>query len=142
MRLYSNQLPMTLEELRRLEPDEQLKRVLEIARSVRALTTEFDLEDARRHMDVVRVFLKAYVEYQPQPYSGRLLFFRARERRSIDPPHPELAWFELAEGVEVYVVPGDHQTMFNVEKVGTLARHLRGAIDLALGSARRELVQA
>ncbi len=82
------------------------------------------------------VFLRVFQEnasamfaYAPRPYSGRLVFFHARERDAINPRHPELAWIPLAiEGVEVHVVPGNHVTMLAEPHVAELARKLRGVL--------------
>ena len=80
---------------------------------------------ARRLVDVLKANVGALFRYAPLPYAGRLLFFRARERRAVDPPRPELPWIELAEaGTEVVLVPGNHETMHVQPQVSAMAEHL------------------
>ena len=82
------------------------------------------------------VFLRVFQEnaaamfaYAPRPYAG-VVFFHARERDAINPPHPELAWIPLAtEGVEVHVVPGNHVTMLTEPHVRGLAKKLRSTLE-------------
>ena len=71
--------------------------------------------------------------YQPEPYRGRVVVFRAAER-----PHwpgvrfddPELGWGPLSlGGIEVRPVPGDHITLLHPPHVPSLARSLREVLD-------------
>ena len=75
--------------------------------------------------------MAALLRYRPEPWPGRVLFYRAAERRKGDPEHPELPWVRLARGgVEVVEVEGDHQSMHRPPGVAAMARHLRAALDL------------
>ncbi len=68
----------------------------------------------------------ALYAYRPQPYAGRMLFFRAQERRPGDPPRPEIAWIDLAQGgCDVLLVPGNHETMHEPPHVLNMAERLR-----------------
>lgn len=78
-----------------------------------------------RHMvEVIKANDQALHNYIPQPYPGRLTFFRAKEPLA-DAYHPERFWLELAaEGVEIYTVPGDHFTMNYQPYVQAIAEKL------------------
>lgn len=83
---------------------------------------------------IVRVFeanMKAMFDYMPQPYLGRIVYFRALERRAgVDPPHPERPWIDLAlGGIEIHQVGGNHISMNFPPHVDTLAQILRARMD-------------
>jgi thioesterase domain-containing protein len=121
---------MTAEDLRRLPPEERLERALERAREAGALPPGIDQGDARTLVDLFTLHLRAMLRHRPGPYDGRVAFFRAAERRPVDPPHPELGWIDLAtSGIEVHVVPGDHGTMYQPPHVDVLARRLARCVD-------------
>jgi aspartate racemase len=70
----------------------------------------------------------AWRRYQPRPYHGRLVLFRAAESpRWIGSrfDDPLLGWGELAAGgIEVHTVPGDHLTLLSRSNAPSLARGL------------------
>ncbi len=85
-----------------------------------------DAEQARRFVAVLRGNVQALFDYRPRPYGGPMLFFRAATRRPLDPPRPELPWIELAQGgIEIHLVPGDHETMHEPPNVSAMAKVLR-----------------
>jgi amino acid adenylation domain-containing protein len=60
--------------------------------------------------------------YQPRPYAGAVVLFRARERRVTGTYSRTLGWRRLARaGVRVIDVPGDHLTMLRAGVVTQLA---------------------
>ncbi|NEQ88472.1 MAG: hypothetical protein F6K26_53720 [Moorea sp. SIO2I5] len=62
----------------------------------------------------------AMYRYQPQPYSGRIALFCARELEAED-----RGWNDLAVGgLETYSIPGDHYTMMRSPDVEILAKQL------------------
>ena len=53
------------------------------------------------------------------------MLFRAQERRTADPPRPELAWIELAlGGLDFVLAAGNHLTMHEPPHVGGMAAEL------------------
>ena len=79
----------------------------------------------------------AVARYAPQTYPGRIVLFLANESLAKSPYDPRLAWQELAAGgVEVYVVPGSHDTITRTHDaipeeshLQILAEQLRACID-------------
>ena len=118
------------EALRRLPADERFAAALaEVERA--GLGDRLDVAEARRLTAVMAANVDALYRYQPLPFPGAVLFFRAAERRSYDPPRPELPWIELAGGgAEAVVVPGDHESMHEPPQVEAMAARLRTALDL------------
>ncbi|HEX7182532.1 MAG TPA: amino acid adenylation domain-containing protein [Thermoanaerobaculia bacterium] len=124
--LFAGRVALSPEELRPLSPDEQLAYALDRARQAGNLPEGLDFDEARRLLRVLRANAGALYDYAPRPWPGRLLFFRARERRPIDPPRPEIPWIELAQGgVEILLVPGDHETMHAPPNVQVAADRLK-----------------
>ncbi len=83
-------------------------------------------EERARLLALVQSNMEAMYAYEPRPYPGRLVFFRADERRELDPRHPELPWIERARGgIEIYPVPGHHVSMHHRPHVEALAARLR-----------------
>jgi thioesterase domain-containing protein/acyl carrier protein len=83
---------------------------------------------------IVRVFdanMKAMFDYTPQPYPGRIVYFRALERRAgLDPPHPERPWIDLAlGGIEIHQVAGNHISMNVPPHVDRLAQIVAARLD-------------
>jgi thioesterase domain-containing protein len=77
--------------------------------------------------------LAAIRAYRPWPYPGRIALFRAAVG---DATHaydvPDLGWGPYAEdGVELYEIPGTHDTLVLEPHVQVLAAHLRAYIDRA-----------
>ena len=82
---------------------------------------------SRRMVRVLQSNVAALYAYRPQPYPGRMVFFRAEPRRPNDPPRPELAWIDLARGgCNVLLVTGNHETMHEPPNVLAMAERLRG----------------
>jgi thioesterase domain-containing protein/acyl carrier protein len=132
--LYRGWLPISLDELRRLNEDERVSYLLAAARNTDVLPKGFDEAKARRHLEVVAALWATMFDYQPRPYPGSIFFFRAQNRGGVAFTNPEQPWIELAaQGVEVHVVPGDHTTMHHPPHVDVLAGRLRAALDRAGG---------
>ncbi|MBV8201486.1 MAG: alpha/beta fold hydrolase, partial [Acidobacteria bacterium] len=115
------------EELQGLSLPEQLQRGVAAARAAGALGEDgFDCAEALRLLRVLHANVAALYAYQPRPYAGAALFFRAAERPASEPPHPEVPWIELAAlGCEVHLVPGNHVTMHEPPQVREMAGRLR-----------------
>ena len=123
-------LGLSEDDLRSLPSEERLPRALERAAAAGLLPQGMDLESAASLVELFRVHVQAVLSYRPEPYAGRVTFFRAAERRPADPPHPEVAWIGLAaEGAEVHVVPGNHGTMYLPPHVDALASRLRRCLE-------------
>lgn len=74
----------------------------------------------------IKIHLRILAEYQPKPYSGKILFFQASQRSSgnIDFCSGE-GWKELVNGkIEIREIPGNHITMLKQPSVKTLATYI------------------
>lgn len=132
--------PVSYDELRHLEPDEQAKFVLE--RLKQADLAPPDMDPARL-LPLMRLrinTLHAKHHYVPQIYPGRITLFRASEWQPEDSSYedgdrsraddPALGWSALSsQAVNVHVVPGTHETIVEEPHVQTLADRLRACLE-------------
>jgi acyl transferase domain-containing protein len=126
------ELPAIQEELRQLEPEAQLQVCFERARASGSISADADIETFRRPVALLKTHIQALLDYQPQPYPGDLVFFRAAERDPLNPPHPEYGWMEyVGGGIIIYEVPGNHDSMLVQPNVRTLVERLRWHLKIA-----------
>jgi amino acid adenylation domain-containing protein len=73
-----------------------------------------------------QMFHMAVSSYQPAPYTGRLIFFKAAEGPSGDAWDFSRGWPDLVTGeFRVCEVPGDHRSMFMEPHVAALASNMK-----------------
>jgi len=133
MGMIGEWLPVTAEELRGLEPDDQLAHALGRAQEIGALPASYGMAEARRLLEVYEANLAARRSFAPRPYPGRIDLFRAREQPPDAPADPTMGWAEVADRVEVHGVPGSHQNVVREPHVRELARQLGSCLAAAQG---------
>jgi thioesterase domain-containing protein len=75
---------------------------------------------------------QAVAAYQPQPYPGRLVLFRARWQPLFSSHDPTLGWGKFAlGGVTRHVIPGNHDSILYSPNVEQLAAHLTAHLTAA-----------
>ena len=63
--------------------------------------------------------------FQPEPFDGRIVLFRCKNRLETDPPDAARVWLRLARGgVTIVEVPGDHNSMLREPGVQILAEQI------------------
>jgi acyl transferase domain-containing protein/thioesterase domain-containing protein len=81
---------------------------------------------------MIETHFNAIESYQPEPYSGRITFFRARVQSFFTAGKPETGWGQLAQhGIDLRIVPGSHEGIFREPHVQILARELKHFLDKA-----------
>ena len=133
-RQHGHDLALTAEELAGLPLDEQLARALAELRALGVVGDEIDLPLFRHFITGYGTRRDAVERYRALPYPGRLAMFRSSEvdgeLLAGSPPEwqrnfadPTYGWGPLAGGgVEVFRVPGYHETMVMEPNVRELAR--------------------
>ena len=126
----SEHIPISVEELRSRDVDDQLREVMSLAQQRNLMPADFALEDARRYVDVYRAHWNAANGYEPQVYPGRLTLFRASDKpEEFIRRNPARGWDKLAHGgVDIIAVPGSHQSMVKNPHAEILAERLRACI--------------
>jgi thioesterase domain-containing protein len=137
LRLIRSRLRLYGETLTRLKGRQRIKFLLGRVRMVGQMVAQRDVFRGDRsefYQDVVnQANLIAYQEYEPRPYGGRVVFFRAEGRRVSAHQDRRLAWRQLITGdLDVQAVPGDDSGLMLAEPhVQSLARELKGRIERA-----------
>jgi thioesterase domain-containing protein/acyl carrier protein len=73
----------------------------------------------------------ALAAYTPAPYAGRVLLFQASQREWYVDWDPMEAWHGLISGeLEIYAVPGEHDSLTKNPHAVELARQINAALDL------------
>jgi thioesterase domain-containing protein len=124
-RNQKKRLNLSLEHLQSLDPDQQIDYLIE----------QFKLSDKQppfmrrpnvnphRILKVEKSNYQALYNYKHKPYPGRITLLRTG-RDSLPTDTPDLGWGPLAAGgLDVYRLPGDHNTMWespNIEAVGRI----------------------
>jgi thioesterase domain-containing protein len=77
-----------------------------------------------------RTHVQAWLQYQPQPYSGQIILFRTRGHPLICSFDREMGWGSFAAGgVVVKTCPGDHESILEQQNVGSVAEKLQSILD-------------
>ncbi|MGW7043577.1 SDR family NAD(P)-dependent oxidoreductase [Streptomyces avermitilis] len=130
---YGRRLDLPYEELA-ATPDEQQIDV------VMRLVAEAGLDMSPGIMEHQRTsYVDARVgeRYEPQPYPGHIVLYRAQEAQrlttSLDPRYvrseSDLGWAPLCPSLEVVPVQGDHLSLIDPPHVEVIAQHLTKALE-------------
>jgi len=134
MGLFPDQQLPSLDQLRQLSTDDQVRTFLDRATDAGLVPPNTD--DAQNR-DLFRVFqanLKGMLDYRPSRYLGRITLIRASEQLPLMTSDPYLGWADVArDGVDLREIPGDHVHMMRTPQVVAVARSL----DECLMAARR-----
>jgi hypothetical protein len=93
-----------------------------------------DLFDVNRlppkYAKMMEYNLRAFCEYAPKHYPGRLTLLRAGTRPLLHSQSADLGWSEwVTGGVEILSIPGHHASMLKEPNVQVLARNMQSAVD-------------
>jgi thioesterase domain-containing protein len=126
------------DDLGRLPLQSQIQYMLENMRMAGLALPEDGATWLLQQLQIARARIQARQDYQPQIYPGRITLFHAREQGALE-LHPELQldwqqWQEFThEPMEIYQVPGDHDSLLNEPHVQVLAQYLQAALDNTKG---------
>ncbi len=111
--------------------EEQVIYALEQAKIANLVPNDFQIPTTRQIIRVFKANMEAMWNYTPRIYPGKIIFFRAQDRREkYDPVHPEYAWMELAaSGIEIHPVSGNHITMNALPHVQIIAEKLKVCLE-------------
>jgi amino acid adenylation domain-containing protein len=111
---FGKRMPVSLEHLRTLSGDEQLRYVMEKAKRIEWLFKDVTFAQFKQFVRVLKVHSRAWREYQPQPYEGAVLIVRGAEREEDSEEPYDLGWREVAgDWIDVIVAPGNHNTVLH-----------------------------
>ncbi|HEX2091995.1 MAG TPA: amino acid adenylation domain-containing protein, partial [Longimicrobiaceae bacterium] len=138
-RMAGKRFPLTADDLRPLDPDARIARVLELLREQDVLPPDVEESWIRGFFRGTRVRMRSVFHYEPKPYPGRIILF-VPDGSDADPELLSLRHDTSAPGWAAYtaqpllklVVSGSHGTMATGEHAAGLARQLRALIDASL----------
>ncbi|NEO77382.1 MAG: zinc-binding dehydrogenase [Moorea sp. SIO4G3] len=107
--------------------EEQVIYALEQAKIANLVPNDFQIQTTRNIIRIFKANMEAMWNYRPRIYPGKIIFFRAQDRREkYDPEHPEYSWMDLAaSGIEIYPVGGNHITMNYDPHVQVIAEKIK-----------------
>jgi amino acid adenylation domain-containing protein len=130
-------LDITLEELDRLGPDEQLPYLWQHVQRLGLVESDTPLPLVQQILDDLKRLFHAHIrlanDYQARPYAGRITMFRPSDSPVVACGPVDRGWGEWAEAVDVQFVPGHHHTMVKEPHVQVLARQLQLCLRQAEG---------
>jgi thioesterase domain-containing protein len=125
-------LDLSLEDLSRLGPDEQLPYLWKHALRLGLIESNISMEFARQVIDdLKRIFHYHMVltdHYVVRPYPGRITLFRPSDAPVAVPTTHDRGWGRFAADVDVQFVPGQHHSMVKEPHVQDLARTLEACL--------------
>jgi thioesterase domain-containing protein len=117
---------------------EQLNLMLAQAKMLEVVLPDGGLLQIHRLLQVFKTNVRAMWDYEPQPYPGQIILYKAAEMatpdeaESVERAGLTLGWERFsARPVKVHTVPGDHYTMLTEPHVQVLAGQLRAYLDQA-----------
>ncbi len=129
-------LDLSLQELARLGPDEQLPYLWQHALKLGLVDPGIPLQVAEQVLDELKRLFHHHMvlasAYRVRPYLGRVTLFRPSDAPVVVPTPRDRGWGKLAAAVDVHFVPGQHHSMVKEPHVQILASKLQAC----LGSAR------
>ncbi|MEH2442404.1 amino acid adenylation domain-containing protein [Nostoc sp.] len=125
--LFKDRLDLCLNDLRQLEPQEQIIYVEQQAKQKNVVIQGFDFEQAPHLLKIFQINAEAVQNYKGEYYSGSIVLFKASETDAALEYH----WNELVEHIETVVVPGNHLNMVLPPHVQTLVQELEKFIEQA-----------
>jgi len=137
--LMGEMMPLSVDHLRQLEPDEQLLYVIKEAEKKDLFPPDFGLDQAKRFLRVIKANNKAYYDFSMKPYCGKIHFFRASEKLPEKYSLPEgdkdpvEIWEKFSTGgIEVHKVAGNHRNMMARPHVQVLADIVKKVMDASI----------
>jgi thioesterase domain-containing protein len=121
-------LDLSLEQLSRLGPDEQLPFLWHHAMRLELIESDVPMHVAHEVLDdLKRIFHHHMVltdRYAVRPYPGRITLIRPNDAPVAVSARRDKGWGRLAPEVDVHFVPGQHHSMVKEPFVQELARVL------------------
>jgi len=94
--------------LRSLTVEQRLRHFKEAGGEAGRRAAALSPDELRGFLRLWKINLRALQEYQPRPYPGPAVFFRATEEDGFNRNDYHLGWTDLIPGMEVYEIEGTH----------------------------------
>lgn len=126
--IVGKKLSISVDELRELQPIEQLNYILEQGKKLNILPPEVDQQQMHQMLQVFKANNQAMYSYIPQPLPGKLTLIFASEEFSET--NQSTGWGNLAtKGIEIHILDGNHYTIVQEPQVMALAKVLGASLN-------------
>jgi thioesterase domain-containing protein len=116
------------ERMMQLGTDGRLSYILAHARMAGLISSEMDLPQFRSLFNLFEHNILMIPRYEPKKYVGEVTLLKATEK--LEGTTTDVRdWSELAENVEIHLVPGDHFNIIHEPHVKLVAETLRTCFD-------------
>ncbi|NEP31533.1 non-ribosomal peptide synthetase [Moorena sp. SIO3B2] len=123
--LYGQELDISHETLRQLEPDEQVLHLFEQGKQQGIFPSDLEIEQMRSLWKVLKANITAYYHYKPKAYPGSLLLINASQTSPAVIEDPTHGWGSLVNGdIQTHTITGDHYTIIKAPQVEALTTEL------------------
>ena len=123
--MFMGRIKFSLDELRKMSYDDQLKYVLKKAKKERQFPKHIRFKQFKNYVKILKIQQDAWRNYEPLPIDLKITLIKSLEREDRKDEKEDLGWGELtSKGVEIYQVPGNHNTILHQPKVQELAKLL------------------
>jgi thioesterase domain-containing protein/acyl carrier protein len=122
LQLFPDELRPTEEELKNLQPEEQLEYFRVRAERARLVAMGDSPIEDQHVFQVFQANMSALIDYRPEPFAGKLTLIRAEQ--DATPMHGErfMGWGPWAlDGVDEYRIAGEHVNLFREPYITELA---------------------
>jgi amino acid adenylation domain-containing protein len=123
--IFGKDISVLVDELQPLIFEDKVNYILDQAKKVNILPSEFGLQQMRQLLQVFQANLMAKYKYIPKPYTGRITLFCSSEEMLEGTKAPEFGWGKLVtDDLEIHKIPGNHYTILREPYVQVLAEYL------------------
>ena len=138
--IYGKKLDISLEKLRKLDPDEQVKHLFDQAKQQAIFLPETEMKQMLDLWEVFKSNTMAVCHYQPKPYSGSILLLNASKTPPEVIEDPTHGWGSLVlDDMQTHTITGDHYTIMKAPQIACLAEKLNNHLKLIQSQQDREL---
>ncbi|AOX02683.1 non-ribosomal peptide synthetase [Moorena producens PAL-8-15-08-1] len=123
--LYGQELDISHETLRQIEPDEQVLHLFEQGKQQGILPSDLEIEQMRSLWKVLKANITANYHYKPKAYPGSLLLINASQTSPAVIEDPTHGWGSLVNGdIQTHTITGDHYTIMKAPQVDGITAEL------------------
>ncbi|QFS52514.1 type I polyketide synthase [Nostoc sphaeroides] len=122
---FGKKLAVTIEDLKFLEPKEQLNYVVAQAKKANIMPENNGISQIRRLLDLCIINLKAERNYVPQLYPNKIILFTTHEQVEGITNEWTRGWVTIAKDVEAHIIRADHYSIIREQNAQILAEKMK-----------------
>ncbi len=125
-RMFMGRIQFSLDDLRKMSYDDQLKTVLKKAKKERQFPKYITFKKFKTYVKILKVQQDAWRNYKIPKYSGDLTLIKSKDSNYDYYDTSEYGWENFVTGnINLFITEGDHNTMLHNPKVEKLAEVIK-----------------